>query len=216
MEFCLDDLDDAHEMWQKANGRCNSRTFLAMEVIRKSQNADVVEGAPANLSDIDELFQKKGRGPHMLELEFDKVTDSPIDYLQRTRSGVSTGVTLQKWLWLHRLTPGRKNNPVTRYVNTSGKTFDTGKLSKYLMNIDEKNHPAAYQRAQHILQLNGSLLSDTALEEGVHSRELLVLQQVSTLVCFVFIFSFYSFSNSLSSSSSFESQSTGQVSDVCH
>lgn len=30
MEFCLDDLDDAREMWQKANGRCNKRTFLAM------------------------------------------------------------------------------------------------------------------------------------------------------------------------------------------
>jgi hypothetical protein len=118
MSFPLDNLDDAHELWQKANGRCNSRAFLALEAIRKTQNADVVEGARAELDDIDELFRKKGRGPHMLEMEFDKVTEFPTDYMQRC-GNTNTGKTLQKWEWLHRLTPQSKSkpkNPVTRYV----------------------------------------------------------------------------------------------------
>ena len=118
MSFPLDDLDDAHELWQKANGRCNSRAFLALEAIRKTQNVDVVEGARAKLDDIDELFRKKGRGPHMLEMEFDKVTAFPTDYMQRS-GNMNTGTTLQKWEWLHRLTPQSKSNPknpVTRYV----------------------------------------------------------------------------------------------------
>jgi hypothetical protein len=191
MAFPLEDLDDAHELWQKATGRCNSRAHEALEAIRKTQKADVVEGARAELDDIDELFRKKGRGPHMLELEFDRVTELPVDYPQKGPGGRSTGVILQKWEWLHRLTPIKKNNPVTRYVNKSGKTFDTGKLSKYLMSIDEKKYPIAYQRAQHVLQLNGSRLSDVAIDDGEHSRELLVMQQVSSWLCFLFLFSIF-------------------------
>ena len=79
MSYDLDQLDNAHEIWQVATGRSNARVFEEALKIR-NQNAEVVDGdCVVDLTDIEDKFQKEGRGPHLLEIDFEPVEEAPFD-----------------------------------------------------------------------------------------------------------------------------------------
>jgi hypothetical protein len=171
MEFAVADLPAAHDLWQRANGRVNARLYNERRAILK-QNEDAIDvdttETVADLSDIDQFFESAGKGPSLLEFEFDAQTEQPISY--QTKSGK----TSKFWYWTHRST----GTSVKRFLNISGKTFDTGKLSKFLIAITPRT-PIAYQRAQHILKLNESKTEVVSAELRPNlTRKQLLLQQV--------------------------------------
>ena len=96
------------------------------------------------------------------------------------------GQQAQYWTWTHRLT-GYK---LRRFMNTGGRSFETGRLSAYLKDIRERDFPVAYARAQHILMLNKCKGFESAPPDvpiTLERREL-IAQQVSRLrLCFSFV-----------------------------
>jgi hypothetical protein len=173
MTFPIAGLKDAHELWQKHMGKVNARKYEEREDLKRTQEPKSFESVEVDVADIDELFRSHGKGPHLLELDFERTTEHPIPYIN------DDGIRKQKWIWKHKIT-GRD---VTRYCNQSGRKFDTGKLSRDLKKITRKDSNKAYIRAQHILTLNQSKRyqgNSTTELEGVsgHSREILLQQQV--------------------------------------
>jgi hypothetical protein len=169
-------LDDAHELWQKALARCNARLYMERETLRKAQAATArVEKGEYNLDDIDEFYQEHGSGTHLLEYDFTPDTPDRVPYT--TKSGQPGSY----WCWTHKYTLVS----VKRYASYSGKSVDSGRLSKYLASITERIHPLAFARARKILQLNescrevdGGRVTAVALD-----RKALLKQQVSGLGC---------------------------------
>ena len=115
-------MQDAHERWVEANSCSNGRKELEHARLRQEQEVVNVD-EEVDLSDIDKLFTEKGKGPHMLELEFEPVTDNPVEYTSAT-----TGLITKHWRWKHKITGGK----VKRYPTVSGKGFDTGVFSLFL------------------------------------------------------------------------------------
>ena len=120
MQYPIRDLDSSHELWQKALGRANAHIYEEnAKLVRQIEVVDVDE--EVDLKDIDDLFSSSGTGSHMLELDFIPDLEGPIDYLNKYQ------VPSQYWTWTHRLT-GYK---LRRFLNVGGKSFETGRLSKY-------------------------------------------------------------------------------------
>jgi hypothetical protein len=87
-----------------------------------AQMAEVVD-MDIDLSDINKLFEEKGIGRHLLEMEILPVTEEPVNYISKR-----TGKPTKRWTFKHKTTGVKVN----RYPTRSGKAFDTGVLSRYL------------------------------------------------------------------------------------
>ena len=175
MEFPVGALKSAHSVWLKHMAKVNSRRYIERETLRIQQQPDSVDSAPIDLSDIDAIFKEKGRGPHLLEIEFEPMTKEPETYKKKG------GTMSKRWEWKHKV----EGKEILRFPNQSGKSFDTSKLSSYLKTLKESDG-RSFIRARHILTLNNQLkfAADHSVLEGPtsHPREKLLLQQVSKLV----------------------------------
>jgi hAT family C-terminal dimerisation region len=179
MPLPTSNLEDAHELWQQALGRTNAKIYTDNQALEKGRNAIVVDGSTSgplhiDVSDIDSFFQLEGRGPHLLEFEFTPDTEEPVEYL------LTNGKPSRYWCWTHRST----GVSVKRFASVSGKSFDTGRLSKYLLSIKESQYPIAYARAKHVLLLNESIReqSDDCLILPAMDRRTLLGQQVKLVL----------------------------------
>jgi hypothetical protein len=57
-----------------------------------------------DLSGINQLFEEKGQGPHLLEMEFEPVTQAPVEYISNR-----TGRDTVRWTYQHKLTKTEVN-----------------------------------------------------------------------------------------------------------
>jgi hypothetical protein len=175
-----------HEAWVQANTRSNTRKQAERHGLETEQKSEVVD-VDADLSDIHKLFEEKGQGSHLLEMEFELVTDeAPVPHPSR-----STGKLTIHWKWKHKLTAVE----VRRYKSYSGKSWDTGVLSRYLRSLKPSTkNKVAYERAQEILKLNSkkcsTALKDTSEKRSI-AREDVIKQWVSMIVVFVQILLFF-------------------------
>ena len=178
----MEQVKDTHDLWFEANARSNNRKQLERERLERAQEADEGEGADADLTDINNLFAEKHQGPHMLEMEFEPVTEAPVEFLSK-----HTGKQTRRWIWKHK----RTDVQIKRYPTSSGKSFDTGVLSSYLKTLKEQADKIAYQRARHILQLNtkaGRAAAKMVGDQPIANRESLLKQWVSRTVPLVCLF----------------------------
>jgi hypothetical protein len=189
MVYPVCDIADSHELWQQALVRTNAYIYVTNQRILEANatlSAAALDAELFDFSDIDERFEKDGKGPHLLEMDFVGDTGGPVDYVDRN------GRASKFWMWRHRLT----GYCLRRFSNLSGRSFDTGRLSKYLKMIKEHENPLAYARAKHILQLNDSnLVQGTKDVPLVLERRDLLGQQVGSskrfynfCLCFVALF----------------------------
>lgn len=173
MTISIDAVKTAHESWCLANTRVNARKHLERQRLERITQAEVID-VDVDLSDINNLYEEKGQGPHLLEMEFEPVTEAPVEYVS-----VRTGKNTIRWTWRHKVTQAEVN----RYQTKSGKSFDTGVLSQHLNVIKEKQSKVAFERARHILKINGKKSSRTAQvsidDMTVVKREDLLKQWVS-------------------------------------
>lgn len=177
MQYKTNELDKVHERWQEANGMVNAAIYTKKMELLKSQVTDVDAIEEFDFSDIDALFESEGRGTHLLEHEFEPFTKDPEQYTNEN------GEIKMKWKWVHKLTLKQ----FYRHQSNSGKSFDSGRLSKFLKDLKKHHHPLAYARAQHILVLNGSqkqVVSNDTLSPALPlDRRVLLAQQVCCCVC---------------------------------
>jgi hypothetical protein len=147
MTYRTQDIDKSHELWQQANGRVNAFIYHQKQALIKATKGtpEVIDVETNNLSDIDTFYMENGK-KGLLEFEFESCSPDPEEYTNEK------GETLQKWKWKHRLT-GRQ---FYRHQSRNGKSFDTGRLSKFLMDMKQHDNPLAYARAKHVIQLNKS------------------------------------------------------------
>jgi hypothetical protein len=134
-----------HETWCHAHTRSNARKQAARQVLELEQQSEVIQ-IDTDFADIDKLFEEKGQGPHLLELDFFPTTAGGETQPSKRAGGQDTTA----WIWQHN-TMGKL---VSRYPTQSGKGWDTGVLSRYLKSLKESKNKTAYDRAQHILALN--------------------------------------------------------------
>lgn len=175
MQYPLSSIQDSHEVWQVANARCNARIYNEKKALLASQKSSELVDVDAVIStdDIESFYLEHGRGTHLLEYEFSPDTEEPVEYI---RAGC--GLRSRYWCWTHKLT----NISVKRFATSSGKNFDSGRLSKNLAAITERSHPLAYARAQKVLELNDCNRVNSVVEVAspvILSRTDLLRQQVS-------------------------------------
>jgi hypothetical protein len=131
MAFPVANLKAAHESWQTANARNNARIYEVQKALLAAQaSGDPDEVDLVNFPDIEDYFQKWGKGPHLLEFEFKPDTEEPVEYTREKCGRVS-----RYWRWSHKLT----NTVVKRFASASGKGFDSGRLSKVLSSISQRS-----------------------------------------------------------------------------
>jgi hypothetical protein len=122
----LKDIEIGHEIWCDYNTRVNARlAAVRQELVEQSQQAEVIE-VDADFTDINKLFEDKGRGKHMLEFEFLPTTTEGV-----TEASPRLGKPIRVWAWKHKLTEAE----IRRYPTYSGKGWDTGVLSQYLRSL---------------------------------------------------------------------------------
>jgi hypothetical protein len=174
MDLKIGDIPDAVEAFYKHNARSNQRKAQERQKMEIAQQGSVVDVENVDVSDINKLFEEKGRGPHMLEHDFE-----PVELLENFKSP-RTGELCTKWTWKHKATGGL----VHRYMRFNKKGFDSGVLSMYLRSIKENKNKVAFERAQHILLLNGQKVAkaDDTIPQRVVDRESLLKQWVSSFV----------------------------------
>jgi hypothetical protein len=176
MQYRIEDIDKAHEHWQAANSRLNARLYIERERLKKAQTSSVVvdESIAHSMDDIEDFFQKHGRGSHLLEYDFTPDTPQPVNYEK------SNGQLSIFQCWTHKYT----KHSVKRYATQSGKAVDSGRLSNYLKRIKKSDYPLAYARAQKILSLNDSVVdhSDALAIPIVMDRKDLLKQQVKAVL----------------------------------
>jgi hypothetical protein len=119
----IEDVKEAAEAWYKANARSNTRKPVEQQHLEREAKGDVID-VEVDLTNINDLFAKKGQGPHMLEMEFKPTTETPLEPYISPRTGKLT----TKLTWRHKMTEVE----IRRYKTKSGKSFDTGVLSQYL------------------------------------------------------------------------------------
>jgi hypothetical protein len=117
------------------------------------------------MSNINSFYQIAGRGPKLLEFEFEPSTTEAIPYLNKA------GGQSFYWYWTHK----RTGQPVKLFSSVSSKSFDTGTLTKLLHRLKKTPHSVAYAHAQHILLLNESI------QEWVNGNILVVLGRKTLL-----------------------------------
>jgi hypothetical protein len=181
MIYPIGDLESTHEIWQQAQARVNAhdyterQTLLAITSGTSSNANNKISNPDIDLTDIDTFFQAEGKGPKLLEFEFEPATPLPISYEDKS------GRPSSYWFWKHKMT----GQSVKRFANISGKSFDTGRLTKFLKGLKASSFPVAHARAQHILQLNESIreqVVDGAAAPLALDRKTLLGQQVRHLV----------------------------------
>lgn len=150
MSFPLSSIDESHELWSKALGHTNAVAFVERERMEKIAKATVVSSEDAignfDMKDIDEMFTKEGKGPLLLEMDFKPDTPTWIPYIN------TKGENSAYWHWSHKLT----GKSLKRFQAKTGKSFDTGKLSKYLKVLaKDTSHPLAAARAKKFLSYMG-------------------------------------------------------------
>jgi hypothetical protein len=161
-----------HEAWVQANTSSNARKQAKRQVLEMEQRSEVVN-IDADLTDVHKLFEEKGQGSHLLEMDFEPVTDGAVE-----NPSARTGKPTVFWIWRHKLTEVE----VRRYKTASGKSWDTGVLSCYLRSLTNSKNKVAYERAQEILKLNSKkdsmALKDTPEKRSI-AREDMIKQWVS-------------------------------------
>ena len=174
MSYPRESLDGSHEQWQRAQAKVNARLYKERETLKAAQAAaSAVEESKFDVSDIEEYYAERGRGTHLLEYEFDADTPEPCTYISE-----KSGLSKTYWCWTHKLT----RVSVKRFATASGKSCDSGRLSKYLGSITNRQHPRAHCRAQKILALNESVQQTTEISPIALERRDLLKQQVSCVV----------------------------------
>jgi hypothetical protein len=133
-----------HEAWVQANTASNAQKQAERQALEMEQRSEVVN-IDADLTDVQKLFEEKGQGLHLLEMDFEPVTDGAVE-----NPSAMTGKPTVFWIWRHKLTEVE----VWRYKTASGKSWDTGVLSHYLRSLTDSKNKVAYERAQEILKLN--------------------------------------------------------------
>jgi hypothetical protein len=120
--------------------------LVKRQCLEREAKGDVIY-VEVDLTDINDLFAKKVKGPPMLEMEFEPTTETPL----KPYVSPWTGKLATKWTWRHKMTEVE----IHRYKTKSGKSFDTGVLSQYLrlLKANGQNNVAS-ELASHILQLN--------------------------------------------------------------
>jgi hypothetical protein len=142
----IKDVKEAAEAWYKANAYSNTRKLDEQQHLEREAKGDVTD-VEVDLTNINDLFAEKGQGPHMLEMELEPTTETPLEpYVSPW-----TGKLTTKWTWRHKMTEVE----IHRYTTKLGKSFDTGVLSQYLRLLKaDRQKNVASERASHILQLN--------------------------------------------------------------
>lgn len=157
MSYPTSDIDKRHEAWNKATAKCNAKIYLEKNALLSARKGDPkLANTAFDMGDIDVFFQEHGCGSHLLEYDFTPDTPKAVPYT--TENGQQSSY----WRWTHKHT----KISVKRYATASGKSFDSGRLSKYLRGISQQQFPLGYARAQKILLLNKSRLH---LEEAIAS-----------------------------------------------
>jgi hypothetical protein len=168
-----DDIKAAVEAFYQSNSRSNQRKANERERLEREQQGEVEDDVDVN--NIKNLFEERGHGRHMLEMEFEPTTETPVEPYTSNRTGRLT----TKWTLRHKFT----KEVVHRYKTKSGKSFDTGVLSGYLQSLRETTNKVAFERAKLILWLNGkkSRAVDAAKNDPtcVVNRKSLLIQWVS-------------------------------------
>ena len=145
MSYPMADLDNSHELWQRAQAKCNVRLYRERETLIAAQTAASESKLDRNgmfdLEDIEDYYRQHGRGTHFLEFDFAADTPAPVAYVSE-----KSGLVKYFWCWTHKYT----NVSVKHFSSTSGKSCGSGRLSKYLQLILERKFPKAYARAQRI------------------------------------------------------------------
>jgi hypothetical protein len=172
MDYRVSDIDNSHKKWQQANGRVNAATYhKKQELIKASGKVIDLEEDNFDMTDIDELFAAQGKGSHMLEHEFCPA-EEPVWYITKD------GDNRQKQSWKHKMT----GQTFWRFQNKSGKTYETGRCTKFLETMKIGRHPLAYARAKRILCLNGNqkyqVNDDEDMEVVPLDQETILSQQV--------------------------------------
>lgn len=175
MSFPLSSIDDAHELWCKALGHTNAILYHEKQKKEAIAAATVVDDVENNfdMKDIEDMFAKEGRSPLLLEMDFTPDTPTWVPYLN------GKGENSAYWYWSHKIT----GKSLKRFQAKSGKSFDTGKLSKYLQTLSkDSTNPLACARAKKILVLH-KILSEKQNDKEVEAvptlgRRELLLQQV--------------------------------------
>jgi hypothetical protein len=76
------------------------------------------------LTDVHKLFEEKGQGSHLLEIDFEPVTDGAVE-----NPSARTGKPTVFWIWRHKM----MEVDVRRYKTASVKSWDTDVLSCYFV-----------------------------------------------------------------------------------
>jgi hypothetical protein len=186
MQYNTSELDAAHDLWHSANAKVKARLFVERERLQRIQDsAKVDDNVAYSMEDIEEFFQKHGKGSHLLEYDFTPNTPEPVPYRN------AEGKMSIYHCWTHKHT----KYIVKRYASASGKGVDSGRLSKYLRRIKESVHPLAYARAKKILDLNETMLHEQSDEVAAVSvpldRKGQLKQQVRHVLFFPFCFWFH-------------------------
>jgi hypothetical protein len=169
-----------HESWRETNTRVNFRIQAVRQKMELAQMAEVVD-VDIDLSDINKLFEEKGNGRHLLEMEFLPVTEEPVNYISKR-----TGKPTKRWTFKHKTTGVKVN----RYPTRSGKAFDSGVLLRYLQRLEESDNLVAFAQAQHIVLLNSkngtANFKSSAPEHPLLTRKELLKHWVSSFSFIIF------------------------------
>jgi hypothetical protein len=167
-----------HEAWVQANTLSNARKQAKRQALEVEQMSEVVN-INADLTEVHKLFEEKGQGLYLLEMDFEHGgVENP---------SARTGKLTVFWIWRHKLTEVE----VRRYKTASGKSWDTGVVSRYLRSLTESKNKVAYEHAQEILKLNSKKVSmalkDTPEKRSI-ARKDMIKQWVVFLVAYAPIF----------------------------
>jgi hypothetical protein len=129
-----------HKEWVQANNWPNAQKQAKQRALKMEQKSEVADVA-IDFTDIYKLFEEKGQGSHLLEMEFEPVTEGAIKHPSNR-----TGKQMIYWTWQHKL----MEVEVRRYKTHSGKSWDTGVLCRYLQSLKASKNKVAYERAHEI------------------------------------------------------------------
>jgi hypothetical protein len=175
--FPIEKLKAAHDLWFKHNSRCNARGDRELKVLAMANQIPVNDDdGPFDYTDIEELFTKQGKGPHLVEIDWKPVTKRPIYTMHQ-------GKKRKTWEWKHNLT----GKMVVRHLHQNQKTWDTSKLYQYgSSELKRRDHPQAYDRYHYIRRISGlkgeNTAKDKVNEVKKHPRHVLLLQQIKSVM----------------------------------
>jgi hypothetical protein len=119
-------------------------------------------------ADLTDVLEEKGQGSHLLEMDFEPVTDGAVK-----NPSARTGKPTVFWIWRHKL----MEVEVRRYKTASGESWDIGVLSHYLRSLTESKNKVVYERAQKILKLNSKkesmALKDTPEKRSIARKDMI-------------------------------------------